>query len=490
MDERQDKRSEEGSKDVLEIPVTIVNPIWCATDPKLAPYIKSGLSYETEVWLPNRFGSRSKEKSIKSMMKKTGRALYFHTGLLPRLVEFCSQNEMEVRVTNAKPRIPFKDPFLPITVFSDGRVFKNFRADQLALVDQAVKNQRGIIKAFTGFGKSIVIMGIMSAFPDKKILFLCDKKGLLLQLASDLKEFKFKFGILGAGVKTWQGERIVLATRQSLEKEIEHFKNVEVILLDEGHHCNSRKSQYFTLLEQIPAPIRLAFTATLPDTDEKMMALEAMFGPVVAEVSIADGEELGILASPKICVREVPQTVRIRSVKNYIEAYNRGVVENFLRNQEIVKDIKFLTENNLNTLVMVSRVEHGKIIRDMFREVSDTYVPFVHGNLSDDTREEFKKVFKTGEIKCCIANVVWREAIDIPAIDCILNASGGKSEIMTLQTVGRGTRKTKDKNEVLIVEYQDNIHRWFEAHFEERMKIYRDNNWEFLTMTEFIQRRR
>jgi len=41
----------------------------------------------------------------------------------------------------------------------------------------------------------------------------------------------------------------------------------------------------------------------------------------------------------------------------------------------------------------------------------------------------------------------------------------------------------------LIVEYQDNIHRWFEAHFEERMKIYRDNNWEFLTMREFIQRR-
>jgi superfamily II DNA or RNA helicase len=46
------------------------------------------------------------------------------------------------------------------------------------------------------------------------------------------------------------------------------------------------------------------------------------------------------------------------------------------------------------------------------------------------------------EVRCVIATTVWREGIDIPSLDCVINAAGGKSEIMTLQGVGRGLRKT------------------------------------------------
>jgi superfamily II DNA or RNA helicase len=66
-----------------------------------------------------------------------------------------------------------------------------------------------------------------------------------------------------------------------------------------------------------------------------------------------------------------------------------------------------------------------------------------------------KEALQAKEIKCVIATTVWREGINIPSLGCIINACGGKSEIVTLQAIGRGLRTSEGKDRILVVDFLD-----------------------------------
>lgn len=477
--------------DKIILPITVLNPIYSAV-PRAFEVVEEILSFDKEVWLPNQWGSRSREMSRKKTTKRTKKNIFFYTGMLPRLINGLDAYNLKPQLHNtAYCPLPYNPPYLPPVTFPDGRKFEDFRPDQRELIDAAVKAQRGVLKAFTGFGKSLTVMGIISAFPTRRVLFLTHSIPLLEQVSEDLRIF-YEHGVLGGKKKQWKGQRIVLATRQSAINipVDEGLFDVDILFQDECHHTNSFSSDYFTLISNIRAPIRIGVTATLPTTQEGTMALEAAFGPVIAEMGVEKGEELGLLAPPKIHITEVPNFVRIRSKKHYMDSYMAGVVNNQGRNEMVCDDVEKLVKADCTVLVVVTRVLHGKRLQSMLRDRLGYFVPFISGGIETESRENVKDIFKRKEIKCCVANVVWREGIDIPSLDCVVNASGGKSEIMTLQTVGRGLRKPEGKSEVLIVDYKDGTHKWFEDHFGERMRIYKENNWEMMSIDEFVKRRR
>jgi len=59
----------------------------------------------------------------------------------------------------------------------------------------------------------------------------------------------------------------------------------------------------------------------------------------------------------------------------------------------------------------------------------------------------------------------------------VINAAGGKSEIMTLQAIGRGLRRTDTKDQVIIVDFFDSSNYYLLGHFGERISIYSENDW-------------
>lgn len=77
----------------------------------------------------------------------------------------------------------------------------------------------------------------------------------------------------------------------------------------------------------------------------------------------------------------------------------------------------------------------------------------------------------------CVATTSWREGVDIPQLNAVVNSGGGKSEIQTLQGVGRGLRKTDDKNEVVIIDFLDLKHFHLIRQLGERLSTYSDMRW-------------
>ena len=69
-----------------------------------------------------------------------------------------------------------------------------------------------------------------------------------------------------------------------------------------------------------------------------------------------------------------------------------------------------------------------------------------------------------------ISSVVWRTGVDLPNLDVVVLAYAGKSEIETVQSIGRGLRRTADKDERIIVDFFDPSNYHLVNHFADYFK--------------------
>jgi len=393
----------------------------------------------------------------------------FYTGLIKRVSAYLTEEGIPHVVFNeTPPPIPFQRPSHPKFEFRDY---------QMALMRTALVRQRGYIEAATGSGKTALAVGLISALPKNfMIVYLVHELTLLKQTKEAFE------GVVFGHIGTFSGEhkslgRVTVATPQSLSKlgTIPHF---DAIFIDECHHLSKDNCQYANLLRRIDAPIRYGLTATGPDENEVEMTLvlEGLLGPKIGEFTIQEGIEKGVLAKPKVILRKLPLNKKIKELHLYQDVYEAGVVQNQDLTNAVIKETKSLREKGLTSLVLVTKIEHGEIIKKAMYE-ADMPVEFVWGDVEAEDRNRLRKEISNKEIWCIIANTVWKEGIDIPSLGAIINASGGKKERTVLQKIGRGLRVAPDKTEILLIDFFNPSHYYLVSHFGERITLYFEEGW-------------
>ena len=448
--------------------ITIVDPVICKADNLCAEEIHKMLSYPTVFWVRGPFGRRRKTGVGSAFNLRTNT---FPTGFLKRIVEHFGSDGIEIKgeLESIKPSV--KSPSLKgITL----------RKDQIRLIKDAVKHRRGILKAPTGSGKTVVAAGLMSMYPERKVLFLCHTIDLVKQAADEFKEFGFnRIQVIKGGSEKiiHPKAKIICATIQSFVKmsPVIYADWADIILIDEVHHAANKKGQYATVLNNNLAPIRIGFTATTHGEIEKALALEGLIGPVIGELSIQEGIELGIMATPKITLLNPKFNTSISHSKTYREIYRRAIVNNRQRNRMIVTEVLKRKELGFSSLILVKEIAHGDLIKSIFN-VLKTDVKFVQGATDGDVRNDVKKLLNDKHEKIVICTSVWYEGINIPTLNVIVNGCGGKSEIKTIQVIGRGLRKAEGKDEVEIIDFLD-PYKHLSNHSILRMRTYVENGW-------------
>ena len=451
-----------------------INPAFCTIARKEGRKLIPCMSYKAEYWKPVKIGTKTRKKRVsytKDVFIKSGEIWTFHTGLLQTIEAYCKRNRIPLLV-NGKT-----DPLLYSPPQIKGIVFRN---DQLELIEIACEKQRGVIQAPTGMGKTILQMGIISSFPKLRTLILAHNVSLVDQTYAELQEKGFKKlqKIRGGDDKTLVG-RIVVSTMQSFIQipPEEYCDKFGCVIIDEGHHVSKPDGTYGKILSKLNAPIRLAFTATLPTSSEAKFALTGLIGPLIGRQTIEEAANLNILAKPKIRLIRTKKNTRIYDIRNYREAYNEGIVLNESRNKLVMQTAKEYIDEGKSVLIFVSKLEHGEELQKTGKIILNNNIHFVQGNMEKEMRTHIKKCLINKSLLIAISTTVWREGMDIPNLDVVINACGGKSEIMTLQTIGRGLRKTEDKEHVIIVDFFDPSNRFFISHFGERVCLYFDNSW-------------
>ncbi len=150
--------------------------------------------------------------------------------------------------------------------------------------------------------------------------------------------------------------------------------------------------------------------------------------------------------------------------ERYKELYEEIIMENEERNKAIVETAYKLAKQGHRVLIDVKRIEHGKILVEMLKQrgINAEFLSSKSPN-----RWEILEKFKNGEIKVLVSTLL-KEGVDIPEISAIILAGGGKSDIMTIQTIGRALRP-KGGSGAVIVDVKDEDPLLF-THFIERQK--------------------
>lgn len=451
--------------------IKFLDPIESLMSPSLSKIVGSALSFPT-VWYKDGAFKKIRMEGVKStIISRTAKGHLFFTGVIPRILQEAHRQKISV---DYDPPEKFLIPG-PIKL-PEGMTLRSFQTD---LIQKIHAKERGILKAPTGTGKTVLGLSMIASIKDiDQILWLCHTKDLLYQTANEAEKFfgKKNIGIIGDGKKE-DCRYLTVATRQSFKDLADDLgTSYDILVVDEAHHITSFKGDYATILHKIFAPIRIGLTATLPTDTEAKLAMESFIGPLIGEFSINDGIEKGFMATPKIIISKIPKLQRIRDLRKYADVYEKGIVRRLDRNKVIVDLIKEYTKKDMSCLIVVNQIEHGELLMSMCRHCGLDTV-FVHGSTDADDRMAAKIALNNNHIRSVICTTVWKEGISIPELNVVINAAGGKSEIATLQSIGRGTRATSTKKEVIIHDFFDQSHPYLLDHFGERLCLYIDNNW-------------
>lgn len=429
--------------------------------------VRDILCVNREYW---RKGLYRKERREYTKLLIDGKGMFL-TGFIDR-VDKQLKNECSIERMNYN--IKHKTPSLPGVTF---------REDQLKQMNSALQKYRGVLLAPTGAGKTVLAAGLISSYPKARVLFLVHTIDLVNQAIEEFKRFGFSsVSKMGGGEKDWSGQIIVssIQTFAKLDAD-EYCDKFDVVFIDEAHHCSGLPDKknpwggyYYRVLSRLLAPVRFGITATLPSDPETKMCLEGLIGPVIDEFTFQEATDLEILAEPKIKLIKVDPFVD-REIKTYAATYDAAVVNNRVRNRQIVSVIKELNSKGLSTLTYVQKIEHINKLMDI-AERMDIELIAVQGATEGDTRVIIKNDLHQKKIQNVVATVVWREGLNIRSINAIIVAGGGKNEKDLIQACGRGARKDEGKEEFLIVDFIDNC-KYLSQHVCSRLGVYVEKGW-------------
>lgn len=405
-------------------------------------------------------------------------SLKFPTGLLFMIEEFFNNHGIEYMVVDQREKIEEK---FPLVLEKDLLIGITLRDYQLQAIWKALKLKYGVIECPTGSGKTEIAAGIILML-NQRTLFLVHTQDLLRQTIERFsKRLERPIGKMGEGVVDVNDKDIVVATVQTLNSlltrrpdETKRFLNsFKVLFLDECHH-SSAASWYRICQLAYSAYYRFGLSGTVLRRDElSNMKMLALFGAPIYRMSTMELSEQGYLSPIEMRVLDNPET--ITGEGTYRQVYTDGVVRSLDRNTQIVNTAVAHYKAGKKVMVLVRQLEHGRILRRMLVNTHHVPAEFLCGATWASERDRLKSEFnKTGEF-VLIASTIFDEGVDIPEINVLIIAAGGKSEVKTIQRVGRGLRRKKDNETLIVYDFMDHS-KYLREHSQKRFRTYRKEN--------------
>ena len=152
------------------------------------------------------------------------------------------------------------------------------------------------------------------------------------------------------------------------------------------------------------------------------------------------------------------------------------------------KYIRNLASNlNGNTLCLFQYVEkHGKDLYESIKQkATDKQVFYVYGGVDTEEREQIRRITEQEQDAVIVASYgTFSTGINIKNLHNVIFASPTKSRVRSLQSIGRGLRKSLNKSRVTIYDLVDDIkyknkENYTLKHFKERLKIYVEEKFKF-----------
>lgn len=252
--------------------------------------------------------------------------------------------------------------------------------------------------------------------------------------------------------------RIWVASVQTLTRgdRLDKIKP-ELMIIDECHHSCAKT--YQNVIFSYPGIPVVGFTATPTRsnrTEKKNLA--ELWDKIVYQMPIKKAVLDGWLAN--ILYYRVKSGISLNDVKTSNGDFQAGDLSKRVnaksRNQATVS--KYQELGGGKAVVFCVDVEHAINMQAEFEAACIESI-FICGDTDKDTRRETLEKFQASQHgkNLVITNCgVLTEGWDCPDLRQVILARPTKSEILYLQMLGRGTRKSHGKNSIIVVDIADN----------------------------------
>ena len=305
----------------------------------------------------------------------------------------------------------------------------------------------------TGTGKTIVFASVAAdqVRAGDRVLILAHRGELLEQAADKLQR---STGLVSAVEKaestcldSWF--RVVVGSVQTLQRtaRLERFPRdyFGTIIIDEAHHAIT--DGYRRILDYFESAKVLGVTAT-PDRGD-MRNLGEVFDSLAYEYKLTDAIKEGYLC--RILAQTIPLQLDISSVTlsggDYAVADLGTALDPYL--EQIAAEMAVRCKDR-KTVVFLPLIRTSQKFRDLLN-AHGFRAAEVNGQSED--RREVLADFDAGKYNVLCNSMLLTEGWDCPSVNCVVVLRPTKVRSLYSQMVGRGTRLSPGKTDLLLLDF-------------------------------------
>lgn len=313
--------------------------------------------------------------------------------------------------------------------------------------------QRTLLVLPTGTGKTIVFAAVVedAVRAGRRVLILAHRGELLDQAADKIRR---STGLASAVEKaessclgSWY--RVVVGSVQSLQRpqRLEQFPHdyFGTIVIDEAHHAIT--DGYRHVLDWFHEAAVLGVTAT-PDRGD-MRNLGEVFGSLAYEYKLTEAIRDGFLC--RILAQTLPLKLDISTVGmsggDYAVGELGGALDPYL--DQIAAEMARYCKDR-KTVVFLPLIKTSQKFRDILNAHGFNAAE-VNGQSAD--RAEVLADFEAGKYNVLCNSMLLTEGWDCPSVDCVVVLRPTKVRSLYSQMVGRGTRLSPGKKDLLLLDF-------------------------------------
>ena len=312
------------------------------------------------------------------------------------------------------------------------------RKYQQECLSEIEKQESGsyLVSMATGLGKTVVFSHIKAK---GKTLVLSHREELVYQ---PIKYYDCPVGIEKANEHS-HGEKVVLASVQTLINRLEKFKKDEfdLIITDEAHHAAA--PSYKKIYSYFTPRLHIGFTAT-PNRGDKVR-LDDVYDKIIFERNLRWGIENNYLTDIK-CLR-VKVSYNLNAVKRRMGDFVVSDLDKAMNTDTSNMQIKEVYEKYAvgQTLIFAASVAHAENIASLIPGA-------VVVSQKTANRSKIIEDFTARKIRCIVNCMIFTEGTDLPLIETIIIARPTQNVSLYTQMVGRGLRKYPGKRFLTLID--------------------------------------
>ena len=362
------------------------------------------------------------------------------------------------------------------------------RVYQQSVIDECVKlyeagKRRILIEMATGLGKTYTAACLIKQLIEKdskapKVLFIVHQVEILLQSITSFKNVfgvgNFSFSACFDGAEP-ENTDFIFATFDTIFIKMHSIdtNSYDFVIVDEAHHVPART--YAAVINNLSPKLLVGLTATPYRFDNKNV-LDFFGGEIghVGKYDLAWGLKHKKLAFPKYFVllddldpamiKQLKSGLSIQDIDRYLFLHKKD--------EEVVRIIEETIESkqieNVRGIVFCRSINHMKHFIQFFPAGSAT---LAHSKMSQDQKRRNIRSFREGGYRYILTCDLFNEGIDIPEANLLIFLRRTGSRTIWLQQLGRGLRKTKNKDYVHVLDFVGSLERLNEVQqFSELVK--------------------